>query len=188
MDSEAAFERIMLPHLDSVYALARRLTGSDAEAEDLAQDTFLRAYRSFGSFELRQYGARPWLFKILHNVFYSRLERRRHQEIQLPEDVDVDAVSVRTAPEAADAVSPAAAMNWDLFDEELKDAVMTLAPEYREVLLLWAMEELSYKEIAEVCGCALGTVMSRLYRARRQIAEKLSDYARRTGIRGNVET
>ena len=73
-------------------------------------------------------------------------------------------------------------LNWDAFDQELKGAVNSLAPEYREVLLLWALEGLSYKEIAEVCNCAMGTVMSRLYRARQQVSERLADYAREHGL------
>ena len=73
-------------------------------------------------------------------------------------------------------------INWDDFDEELKSAVLELAPDYREVMLLWALEELSYKEIAEVCGCAIGTVMSRLYRARQQLGQRLAGYARERGL------
>lgn len=80
-------------------------------------------------------------------------------------------------PMSADAV------NWDRFDEELKAAVMQLQPEYREILLLWALEGLSYREIAEVCQCPVGTVMSRLYRARQNMLHRLRDYARKRNLK-----
>jgi RNA polymerase sigma-70 factor (ECF subfamily) len=177
---QAAFERLAMPHLDAVYRMARRLTGSDTEADDLVQETFLKAYRAFETFQLRQYGAKPWLLKILHNTFYTRLGREAKQPGTL-DDVEIDKFA---ESEHASAVSPAIAdLNWDAFDQELKGAVNSLAPEYREVLLLWSLEGLSYKEIAEVCGVAIGTVMSRLYRARQQVGEKLAGYAKEHNLR-----
>src|SRR5690606_39251659 len=153
----------------------------EAEAEDLVQETFHRAYRAFETFQLRQYGARPWLLKILHNTFYTRLGKAAREPAS-GEDIDLD--NFAASPDAGSADEMAAAeLDWDHFDQELKVAVASLAPEYREVLLLWALEDLSYKEIAEVCGCAIGTVMSRLYRARQQLSQKLVGYARDEGIR-----
>lgn len=170
------FEVVALPHLDAVYRTARVLGSDEAEADDLVQETFTRALRAFPGFELREYGARPWLLRILRNVFYTRKGRQR-REPTLLEDVDFD----HFANELLDAdVDPAAAdsIDWEQFDEELKAAVAQLQPEYRAVLLLWSIEGLSYKEIADVCECALGTVMSRLYRARQLLGRKLRDYAR----------
>ncbi|MGD2108766.1 MAG: sigma-70 family RNA polymerase sigma factor [Phycisphaerae bacterium] len=176
----ARFEEVALPHLDAVYRTARVLGSDEAEADDLVQETFTRALRAFGGFELREYGARPWLLRILRNVFYTRKGRER-REPTLLDDVDFD----HFADELLDPdVDPAAAdsINWDHFDEELKAAVAQLQPEYRAVLLLWSIEGLSYKEIAAVCDCALGTVMSRLYRARQLLGRKLRDYARERKI------
>jgi RNA polymerase sigma-70 factor (ECF subfamily) len=171
----AGFERVAMPHLDSVYRMARRLAGNDAEADDLVQETYLRAYRAFDTFQLRQYGAKPWLLKILHNTFYTRLGRESRQPATVDEvDFDEFAETAHASTVRLDGAD----LNWDAFDQELKGAVNALAPEYREVLLLWALEGLSYKEIAEVCNCAIGTVMSRLYRARQQVSEKLVGYAR----------
>jgi len=136
--------------------------------------------RAFAGFELREYGARPWLLRILRNVFYTRKGRQR-REPTLLDDVDFDHFADElwdADVEGADAES----IDWDQFDEELKAAIAQLQPEYRAVLLLWAIEGLSYKEIADVCDCALGTVMSRLYRARQLLGRKLRDYARERKI------
>lgn len=178
--TKARFQEIALPHLDAVYRLARVLAGNDAEADDLTQETFTLAFRAFDRFELREYGARPWLLRILHNVFFSRMSKRR-REPTLLDDVDFD----HFADELEEAAEPVSAdnVNWDLFDAELKQAVGELRPEHREVLLLWAFEGLSYKEIADVCGCALGTVMSRLYRARQRLIPSLREYAREWNLR-----
>jgi len=179
-ETQARFERVAMPHLDSVYRMARQLTRREADAEDLVQDTFLRAYRAFESFELRNHGAKPWLLKILHNTFYTRAGRESRQP-SLIEDPTFDEFA-SDGPESAGAQLSADSVDWEQFDEELKAAVGELSPEYREVLLLWALEELSYKEIAEVCGVALGTVMSRLYRARQQVSRRLAAYADEQGV------
>lgn len=165
-----------MPHLDAVYRMARVLASGEAEADDLVQETFVRAYRAFDRFELREYGPRPWLLRILYNVFCTAKGKQR-REPTLLDDVDFDhfADELQHAPATPTTVE---AIDWDQFDEELKNAVAQLQPEYRGVLLLWAIEGLSYKEIAEVCGCALGTVMSRLYRARQVLGRRLNDYAR----------
>ena len=174
--TKARFEEIALPHLDAVHRMARALTRNQAEAEDLVQEAFVRALRAFDRFELREYGARPWLLRILHNVFYTTRGGRR-REPTLLDDVDFDRFTDEQNGVNGDLVS-ADDLNWDEFDEELKNAVDQLQPEYRTVLLLWSIEGLSYKEIAETCQCALGTVMSRLYRARQLLGRLLQDYAR----------
>ena len=173
------FEEIALPHLDSVYRLARSLAGTEAEADDLLQETFIRAYRAFEGFELREYGAKPWLFRILYNAFYTLKGRQRRQPALLG-DVDFDQFAHGSGGhEDANPIGGAiGALNWEHFDEEIKSAVEQLQPEFRTALLLWSVEGLSYKEIALVCDCALGTVMSRLFRARRLMAKQLEKYAR----------
>ena len=89
MALEARFRQIALPHLDAVYRIARSLVRDDSEADDLVQETFARAYRAFDRFELREYGARPWLLRILHNTFYT-LSAKRRREPTLLDDVDFD--------------------------------------------------------------------------------------------------
>lgn len=174
------FEEVVLCHLDVVYRIAVRLSGDSHEAEDLVQETFLRAHRAFDRFELRQYGAKPWLLKILHNVFYSR----RGQAAKYPtllEDISLDDFAAELERDPPSSIADGK-MDWDQFDDELKAAVQSLAPEYRSVLLLWALGDLSYKEIAQVLDCAMGTVMSRLHRARQQLSRVLDDYAKERGI------
>ena len=140
----------------------------------------LSAPLAFASFELRDHGAKPWLLRILHNAFYTLRGRQRRQPTlmdhidfeRIGEELDVDG----PLPEEV------AELNWERFDEELKRAVAELPPDYQTVILLWAIEDLSYKEIAEVCECALGTVMSRLYRARQLLGRSLRDYAHRHNL------
>ncbi len=174
------FEDVAMPHLDAVYRMARRLASSEAEAEDLVQETYTRALKGFGQFELREFGAKPWLFKILHNQFYTHAGRSRRQPTLL-DDVDFDNFTAELDDAQLDDIS-ADSFDWDSCDEELKHAMEELQPEYRTVLLLWALEDLSYKEIAEVCRCAVGTVMSRLYRARQLLGQKLSTYAQQRNL------
>ena len=174
------FESVALPHLDAVYRMARVLASGEGEADDLVQETYVRAYRAFDRFELREYGPRPWLLRILYNVFCTAKGKQR-REPTLLDDVDFDHFAEELDRAPLEPVS-VEAINWEHFDEELKNAVARLQPEYRGVLLLWAIEELSYKEIAAVCGCALGTVMSRLYRARKLLAQRLQEYARERNL------
>jgi RNA polymerase sigma-70 factor (ECF subfamily) len=179
MTSKERFEQLSLPHLEAMYRLARRLAGNEAEAEDLVQEALLRAYRAFGRFELRDYGAKPWLLRIVHNVFCTRRGREARQPALLDE-VDIDHFAGSQPPEASAEPSDERStenINREYMDQEIVRAVDALSPEYRAVLLLWAMEGLSYKEIAEVCDCAIGTVMSRLHRARQALSTRLAAYA-----------
>lgn len=169
------FSEVVLPHLDAVYRLARSLAANADEAEDLVQETFVRAYQGFARFELREYGAKPWLFRILHNAFYTRVGRKKRDPVLLGE-ADADQIS-REVPVESGVDERFENLSWEGFDEEIKAAVERLPSEFRSVLLLWSLEDLSYKEIAEVCDCALGTVMSRLYRARQLLGRELRRYA-----------
>ncbi len=178
--SNRRFETEVLCHLDIIYRIAVKLCGSAHEAEDLVQETFLRAYRSFGRFELRAFGAKPWLIKILHNVFYSR---RAHaaRSPTLFEDLSLDDLAAELEPDRG-LLSAGEIVNWDRFDDELRRALLSLTPEYREVIVLWALADLSYQEIADVLGCAIGTVMSRLYRSRKKLTESLREFASDRGL------
>ena len=174
-DTKARFETHALPHLDVVYRMALTMASNESEAEDLAQETFARAFAAFDRFELRKFGLRPWLLRILYNTSCTARGKRR-REPTLLDDVDfdhfADELDSEPPPTSVDEI------NWEHFDEEVKLAVADLPPEYRTVLLLWAIERLTYREIAEVCECAMGTVMSRLYRARRLLGRQLGEYAR----------
>lgn len=176
------FEALALPHLESVWRLARRLSGNHAEAEDLVQEVYLRALRSFDRFELRACGPKPWLLKILHNVFCTRRSQSRRQPM-LMEEVDLERVAGEIEERPLERWPGENEVPWDEFDEVLARAVQSLRPEYRTVLLLWALEGLSYREIAHVCECPVGTVMSRLYRARQILCQRLGAWAGERNIR-----
>ncbi|MEM7626013.1 MAG: sigma-70 family RNA polymerase sigma factor [Planctomycetota bacterium] len=178
MDS-AAFRELALAEMDSVYRMAMHLTHHPDEAADLVQETYLKAFKAEGRFELRDKGVRPWLFKILHNNFYTRYQKKK-REPTIADDLIQDSV-----PSELDSPPPAwdlEHLDWEQVDDRLKHAIDDLPEHYREVLLLWAVEGLKYREVAEVLGVALGTVMSRLYRARSILSEKLADLAAEQGI------
>jgi RNA polymerase sigma-70 factor (ECF subfamily) len=171
------FEPLALEHLDLLFRLAKRMTRDAHRAEDLVQETYLRAFRSADNFELQEFGIRPWLIRILHNVHVTRGQREKRQPAAL-EDEHLDAA---TAAGAAAAEAPPAS-TWDGMDDQIKRAFDALPAEYQAVMHLWAIEELSYKEIAEALDVPLGTVMSRLHRARQRLSEQLKGFAAREGI------
>ena len=167
------FEALAMEHLDLLYRLARKMTRDAHRAEDLVQETYLRAFRSADSFDLQEYGIRPWLIRILHNLNISKGQREKRQP-QALEDEQLDA--------AALSVEPFPASVFEGMDEQLKKAFEALPDEYQTAMHLWAIEELSYKEIAEAMDIPVGTVMSRLHRARQRLSMQLGEFARREGI------
>ena len=181
MDRET-FEELALSHLDAVYRMAIQLVRHPDEASDLVQETYLKALRVADRFEEQGGGIRPWLFKILHNVFYTKLAKSKRQ----PMSVDELHGAADEGP-APDEPAPAwnlESMQWEHVDERLKEAIERLRPEYRTVLLLWGVEGLKYREIAEIEDIPIGTVMSRLHRARSILGEQLADLAEETGRPG----
>ncbi|MEM6553384.1 MAG: sigma-70 family RNA polymerase sigma factor [Planctomycetota bacterium] len=173
-----AFRELALAELDSVYRMAMHLSRNPHEASDLTQETFLKALKASDKFELREHGVRPWLFKILHNAFYSRLSKAKRETVVSDEVLGQTEGTTDEPPPAWDLES----LDWEQVDDRLKHAVAELPAHYREVLLLWAVEGLKYREIADVLGVALGTVMSRLYRARSLLSEQLAELAAEHGI------
>src|SRR5213595_2277846 len=161
------FEAVVLPHLDAAYTLARYLTRSDHDAQDVVQDASLRAFRHFGSFRGTGSGeGRAWLLAIVRNTAYTW--QRRHHGDTLTTEFDEEQHS-----EAATGEDPETAVVAQGERVALHRAIDELPPEFREVIVLRELEELSYKEIAEVAGVPVGTVMSRLSRARRRLEEVL---------------
>jgi RNA polymerase sigma-70 factor (ECF subfamily) len=169
------FDRLALEHLDMLYRIARRLAHDPAQAEDLVQETYLRAFRARDDFDLQEYGIRPWLVRIMHNLHFSRSQRERKQPMALDE-VHLDALAGSAVAALADSAS------FEGMDQRLAQAVKELPVEYQTVLLLWAVEDFSYKEIAQAVDVPIGTVMSRLHRARGKLAARLQEFARQEGI------
>jgi RNA polymerase sigma-70 factor (ECF subfamily) len=160
------FEAVALPHAGALYRTAYHLSRNATEAEDLTQETFLRAYRAFGGF--RGGNIRSWLFAILRNAFLDECRRRGRS---LTTGIDVDDEVVATMGAWAPSAE-SEALRY-LPSEAIDRAFADLPPEWRMVVLLADVEELSYREIAEVMGVPQGTVMSRLHRARKRLQEKL---------------
>ena len=153
-----AFEQAVLPHLDAAYNLARWLAGNDADAQDVAQEACLRAFKFFGNF--RGDNPRAWLLTIVRNTFYTWLQKNRPQSVVAIDDDELAEIEDQTG-------KPGAFHRADA--DVLRAALETLPLEFREAIVLRELEGLSYKEIAEVAGVPVGTVMSRLARARRQL-------------------
>jgi RNA polymerase sigma-70 factor (ECF subfamily) len=179
--SQAEFEKLAMEQIDMLYRIARRLTRGDAgRAEDLVQETYLRALRSRDKFDLQAFGIRPWLLRIMHNLNVSRHEREQRQPTAMEDDqLDAAMTSAAHAPVDSLPLDPA---SFEGMDQQLVKAIGQLPPEYQTVLILWAVDELAYKEIAEALGVPIGTVMSRLHRARQRLSEQLRDYAVKEGI------
>ncbi len=174
-EKQRKFEKHILPELDRLFRFALRLAGNQSQADDLVQETLLRSYRAFDRFEGDSSNLRSWLFKIMHNIYFNELIARKRRRVSETEQDWNQIADQHPEPWPEFDVER---LNWEKFDEEIKKSVEELAPEHRVVLLLWALEELSYKEIAEICDIPIGTVMSRLYRARKQLAESLTTYAK----------
>jgi RNA polymerase sigma-70 factor (ECF subfamily) len=177
------FEREALPHLDALYGTAMRLTRHPRDAEDLVQDALLRAYRFWGQFE-QGTNCKAWLFKILTNTFINRYHKaRRDQELALQvaaeEDVNESVVSQEAHERSRD---PEGAMVRGMLSDDVLRALDSLPTDFRLAVVLCDLQELSYKEIAEIMECPVGTVMSRLFRGRRLLQKQLRDYAIAEGV------
>ena len=177
------FENLALEQLDAVYRMAMQLSRHPDEAADLVQETFLKALRASDRYHEQGGGIRPWLFKILHNVFYTRLSKAKRQTA-LTEDESITE-SGEPAPDEPGPAWNLADLDWEHVDERIKGAIERLKPEYRSVLLLWGVEGLKYREIADIQEVPIGTVMSRLHRARTILAEELAGLAEEKRIQGS---
>jgi RNA polymerase sigma-70 factor (ECF subfamily) len=175
-----AFEAVALPHYAAVYHAAQSLTRNPSAAQDLVQDTYLRAYRFWHRFAPGTH-ARAWLFTILRHTHINGYRQRARQPVW----VDVaQAESVCAAPAPAPTgPEPGTVGAWlgDVVQDEVQQALAALPAAYRQVVLLADLEDYSYKDIAAVVGCPMGTVMSRLYRGRQLLRQRLEPFARASG-------
>ncbi len=180
-EKRASFEREALVHLDALYRVALRLTGQPADADDLVQETMLKAYRSWDQYALGT-NARGWLLTILRNSFINEYRRR----VRHPETVAVETLEpVAVFPEVQDE-DPEGSFFDRLVDEEVLRAIDALPEAFREAVVLSDVEGLSYQEVARILGVPVGTVKSRLFRARRLLQARLYNYAVEMGyIRGS---
>lgn len=171
----ATYEDALLPHLDAAYNLARWLTRDDRDAEDVVQEAYLRAFKHFAAFKGGD--ARPWLLAIVRNTYYTWIQRNRLPETATPFDEEKD-VHISDVPD------PEALLLKEIDRQILRRALRKLPAEFREVIVLREFEELSYKEIAEVVQVPVGTVMSRLARARKRLAQLVSECSNEVTTQG----
>jgi RNA polymerase sigma-70 factor (ECF subfamily) len=174
------FETIALPLMQRLYNTALHLTGDGDDAADVLQDTYLRAYRTFDNFRPGT-NARAWLFTILYSVFINRRRKRRREVGPLPPDELEQRFQLYVEQPSHDAVGQPEAWGAS-WPPEVQRALLALPDVFRAAVLLVDVEELSYEEAATALDCPMGTLQSRVFRARRMLHSALADYARRAGF------
>jgi RNA polymerase sigma-70 factor (ECF subfamily) len=172
------FEREAIPHMNLLYNFARRLTNSPDDADDLIQETFLKAFRFWDSYE-RGTNIKAWLFRILRNSYINRYRRENRE----PEEVDFNAVQHLNLQSGSNGNPQDLGENVmaNLLEDDIAEAIVSLPEEFRTVLILCDIEGLAYEEIAEFIDRPIGTVRSRLHRGRKILRTKLLDYAKSKG-------
>jgi len=184
MADQARFAELAMPYMSALYSAALRMTRNPSDAEDLVQETYLRAYRGFGGFHDGT-NLKAWLYKILTNTFINtyRAKKRRPEQVDLDDTEDfflyrrlggLEAVEAQRSPESEvlDAIP----------DELVKAALESLPEQFRMAVLLADVEGFSYKEIAEIMDVPIGTVMSRLHRGRKALQKQLWEFGRERGL------
>ncbi|WP_066163162.1 sigma-70 family RNA polymerase sigma factor [Gordonia hydrophobica] len=176
------FERDALPLLDQMYGAALRMTRNPADAEDLVQETYIKAFSAFASFRAGT-NLKAWLYRILTNTYINSYRKKQRQPAQYPTDEITDWQLAATAEHSSTGLKSAEIEALEgLPDDEIKDALGKLPEDFRMAVYYADVEGLPYKEIAEIMDTPIGTVMSRLHRGRRQLRDLLADVARERGF------
>jgi len=177
------FEEEIIPHLDAMYNFALRLTSDPSDAEDLVQDTIVKAFRFFSSYE-KGTNAKAWLFRILKNSYINNYRKQSKQ----PNQVDYDEVSTfyeTIRAERTDTSDLEDKMFRELIDDDISQALEELPEDFRTVVLLCDVEGFTYEEIANMLDVPIGTIRSRLHRGRNLLKAELTDYAEKRGFQAD---
>lgn len=178
-EKEDIFERELLPNIDALHTFAYHLTFHEDDAKDLVQETFLKAYRALDSYKPGT-NAKAWLFKILKNAYINQYRKKVRRPAQVDYE-DYIGYQDREDQASVDFMDLREELFDNLIGDEVTSAVNSLPVDFRAVILLCDVEDFTYEEIAKIIDIPIGTVRSRLYRARNMLKEKLASYARRMG-------
>ncbi len=185
IEKQRDFQREAMVHIDSLYNFALRMTGDAEDANDLVQETYMKAYRFFDSFE-KGTNCKAWLFRILKNSYINKYRK----ESKEPDKIDYDEIkefyhSVKHS--SLDSNDMQEKMFGELLDDEVARALESLPEDFKEVVQLCDIEGFTYEEIANMVDCPIGTVRSRLHRGRKILREKLMEYAKQHGYKINPD-
>ncbi len=187
LEKHRVFEKEFMPHIDSMYNFAFRLTNDEDDANDLVQDTYLKAFRFINSFS-QGTNAKAWLFRILKNSFINDFRKKSkepakvdYQDVETTYNSEEDAETNQTVDLRAETVQ-------DLIGDEIANALNSLPVDFRTVIILCDVEGFTYEEMAKILDIPIGTVRSRLHRARMLLKEKLKSYAKSLGYNVNADS